>query len=123
MRRNLTCIVCPRGCSLEVELEEGKVISVTGQSCKRGVAYAETECTHPTRTLTTTMALEGGGVLAVRTDKPVPKELVFELMKLINATVVTNGLMTFISRPMMTIDIALTAIRLCILEMKTNKPK
>lgn len=91
MRRNLTCIVCPRGCSLEVEIEEGKVISVTGQSCKRGVAYAETECTHPTRTLTTTMALEGGGVLAVRTDKPVPKELVFDCMKEINAMTAPRG--------------------------------
>ena len=91
MRRNLTCIVCPRGCSLEVELEEGKVISVTGQSCKRGVVYAETECTHPTRTLTTTMALENGGVLAVRTDKPIPKELVFDCMKAINAVKAPKG--------------------------------
>ncbi len=91
MIRNLTCIVCPRGCSLEIELEEGKVLSVKGQSCKRGVTYAETECTHPTRTLTTTMALENGGVLAVRTDKPVPKELVFDCMTVINAAKAPAG--------------------------------
>ncbi len=91
MTRNLTCIVCPRGCALEIELEEGKVLSVKGQSCKRGVTYAETECTHPTRTLTTTMALENGGVLAVRTDKPVPKELVFDCMTIINAAKAPEG--------------------------------
>ena len=27
-KRNMTCIICPMGCTMEVELEEGKVISV-----------------------------------------------------------------------------------------------
>ena len=91
MERILTCIVCPRGCTLTVQVEDGKVTSVEGYSCKRGIAYAETECIHPTRTLTTTMALEGGGVLAVRTDKPIPKELVFDCMKEINSVKAPKG--------------------------------
>ncbi len=85
MTRNLTCIVCPRGCDLTVTLEDGKVISVTGNACRRGVTYAENECTHPVRTVTSTMACEDGHVIAVKTDKPIPRELVFDCMKAINA--------------------------------------
>lgn len=81
MTRNLTCIVCPCGCDLTVTLEEGKVISVEGNSCRRGATYAENECTHPVRTVTSTMACEDGGVIAVKTDKPIPRELVFDCMK------------------------------------------
>lgn len=85
MIRDLTCIVCPKGCQLEVELEGKKVISVSGYTCKRGLAYAETECTAPMRTLTTTAPVEGGGVVPVKTDKPIPKELLFECMSVINS--------------------------------------
>ena len=88
MTRELTCIVCPKGCQLKVELEGKKVISVTGNTCKRGVTYAETECIAPMRTLTTTAAVEGGGVVPVKTDKTIPKELIFECMKKINEAVV-----------------------------------
>ena len=85
MTKNLTCIVCPMGCSLSVELDENKnVISVSGHTCKRGEAYAYTECTAPRRTITTTVAVRGGGVAPVKTDNTVPKELIFECMKEIN---------------------------------------
>ena len=88
MIRELTCIICPKGCQLKVELDDNdskKVLSVEGYTCKRGLAYAETECTAPMRTLTTTAPVRGGGVVPVKTDKPVPKELLFECMALINA--------------------------------------
>ncbi len=85
MTRELTCIVCPKGCQLRVELDGKKVLSVEGATCKRGVAYAEAECTAPMRTLTTTAVIEGGGVVPVKTDKAIPKELLFECMELINA--------------------------------------
>ena len=66
MTRELTCIVCPRGCDLTVTIEDGKVISVGGNACRRGVTYAENECTHPVRTGTSTMACENGAVVAVK---------------------------------------------------------
>ena len=85
MVRELTCIVCPKGCQLKVELNENKkVVSVEGYTCKRGLEYANTEFTSPTRTLTTTAPIEGGGVVPVKTDKAVPKELLFECMDEIN---------------------------------------
>ena len=91
MIRNLTCIVCPKGCQLTVELDDNKkVISVEGATCKRGVEYANNECTNPMRTVTSTVAVKGGGVVPVKTDRTIPKGVVFECMKLINAAVVAE---------------------------------
>ena len=84
MIRELTCIVCPKGCQLKVELEGKKVLSVSGHTCKRGEAYAHAECTAPMRTVTTTAAVVGGGVVPVKTDKTIPKELMFDCMVEIN---------------------------------------
>ena len=85
MTRNLTCIVCPMGCALTVELDENKhVLSIKGNTCKRGEVYANTECVAPRRTITTTVAVRGGGVASVKTDGTVPKELIFDCMQEIN---------------------------------------
>ncbi|MBO5907978.1 MAG: DUF1667 domain-containing protein [Clostridia bacterium] len=87
MQRNLTCIICPRGCNLVIELDdEGKIESVSGNACKRGIGYAEDECTAPKRSVTSTVRCEGGGLIAVKTASPIPKSLVFECMKKINGT-------------------------------------
>ena len=92
-QRLLTCIVCPRGCALTVSLDEaGKVVSVEGNICKRGQTYAEDECTHPKRTVTTTVRCADGSVLPVKTSTTVPKEKMLEVMKAINTTVAPNGL-------------------------------
>ena len=84
MTRELTCIVCPKGCQLVVELCGKEVKSITGHTCRRGEEYAKTECTAPRRTLTTTAPVVSGGVVPVKTDATVPKELLFECMELIN---------------------------------------
>lgn len=89
--RELTCIVCPRGCQLTVELDGDKVVSVSGNICKRGYTYAEAECTNPVRCVTTTVRCESGKVVAVKTASSVPKASVFDVMKQINRTVAPNG--------------------------------
>ena len=82
----LTCIVCPMGCTLTVtQNQEGEILSVEGNTCPRGVSYAKNELLHPVRTLTTTVALAGGGVLPVKTDRPIPKKLLFACMEAVNA--------------------------------------
>ncbi len=86
--KNLTCIVCPRGCTLTVTLDPtaaNPVVSVEGQGCKRGADYATAECTHPTRVLTTTAPTVDGGVVPCKTDRPIPRELLFEAMKAVNS--------------------------------------
>ena len=88
MERILTCIVCPRGCTLSVELSENnEVLSVAGNLCPRGKVYAEAECTHPMRTVTTTIRTEDGEVVACKTADTVPKEKIFEVMAHINRTI------------------------------------
>ena len=89
MKRNLTCIVCPMGCAMEAEIENGKVVSVTGNTCPRGKQYAIDECTNPQRTVTSTVRVSGGGVVAVKTDLAIPKALVFDAMREINRVSVT----------------------------------
>lgn len=90
--RRLTCIVCPRGCELTVTLTKTDgtrtVESVTGNLCPRGMTYAIDECTHPTRTLTTTVRTTDGGVVAVKTETPIPKESLFTAMAAVNALIV-----------------------------------
>ena len=87
MKRNLTCIVCPIGCQLSVTLEDGVVTEVTGNTCPRGKQYAIDECTNPVRTVTSTVRTVGGGVIPVKTDRPIPKELMFDCMDEIDRAV------------------------------------
>jgi CxxC motif-containing protein len=87
MKRELTCIACPLGCSLVVTLEGKSVLSVEGNTCPRGKEYAINECTAPKRTVTTIVRCENGELISVKTSKPIPKEKVFEAMEIINSTV------------------------------------
>ena len=84
MKKELTCIVCPIGCTLSVELEGERVVSVSGNTCKRGETYAINEFTNPLRTVTTTVKCQNGAVVPVKTETPIAKERIFEAMKIIN---------------------------------------
>ncbi len=79
-----TCTTCPMGCTLTTVIKDG-IITVTGNSCPRGKAYAESEATNPVRTLTTTVRSSADGIMIpVRTNKPVPKSMLFKCMEEIN---------------------------------------
>lgn len=83
--RKLTCIICPRGCELTVALgDAGEVLGVSGNACARGEVYANTECTNPTRTVTTTVRCADGSVVPVKTSIPVPKGMIVDVMREIN---------------------------------------
>ena len=89
MKRNLNCIICPRGCSLTVE-GEGDNLKVTGHSCPKGERYAIDECTHPMRTVTSIVSVSNrpDTMVSVKTSVPVPKENIFDVMEVIrNLTV------------------------------------
>lgn len=89
--RNLTCIVCPKGCELKVEFtDSGEITSISGHTCKRGEIYARAECTAPVRTVTTTVRCKDGAVVAVKTSSPIPKSMIFEVMRRINSVAADN---------------------------------
>lgn len=81
--RELICIGCPMGCPLKIEIEEGKVRNISGNTCKKGDAYARKEVTSPTRTVTTTVRVRGGEqvVVPVKTKEDIPKDKIFACME------------------------------------------
>ena len=78
--RELICIGCPMGCPIVVKMEDGKVVSVTGNTCPRGEAYARKEVTDPTRIVTTTVRVADGKVpmINVKTEHDIPKDKIFD---------------------------------------------
>ena len=74
IERELICIGCPMGCTIVVKMEDGKVVSVTGNTCPRGDAYARKEVTDPTRIVTTTVRVADGKVpmINVKTEHDIP---------------------------------------------------
>ena len=86
----LICIGCPRGCHLSVDEEND--YAVTGNRCAIGARYGKEELTNPTRTLTTTVRVEGGlhEMLPVRSDKPLPKGMLMEAMQEISKVKVSS---------------------------------
>jgi CxxC motif-containing protein len=86
MDRKITCIGCPLGCGITVKTEDGNITGISGYTCKKGEEYARTEVTDPRRTLTTTMRDSQGGLIPVKSDKPIKKGLLFDCMKEINRT-------------------------------------
>ena len=89
--KELICVSCPIGCAVTVTLDDNnEVVSVTGNTCKRGDSYARQECTHPERMLTSTVKVTGSRlpVVPVKSAKPVPKELLLDCMKEINQVTV-----------------------------------
>ena len=79
---DMICIRCPMGCALHVEMKDGEVVSVSGNTCPRGEEYARAEATAPVRTVTSTvLALNGvRPVVAVKTVPEVPKDRIFAVM-------------------------------------------
>ena len=76
--KELICITCPKGCHLKVDEE---TFAVTGNSCPRGAEYGANELRNPVRVVTSTVIVEGPQRrLPVKTDRPIPKGKMFEVM-------------------------------------------
>lgn len=82
----LTCIRCPMGCRIQVQVDGDKVISVEGNTCKRGDDYARTEVVAPVRTVTSTVRIKNAEhpVIPVKTTSEIPKSMIFKVMEEIN---------------------------------------
>ena len=86
----ITCINCPVGCRLTVELEDGKVVSVAGNTCPRGAAYARQECVDPLRMVTAVVPVAGSTApVSCKTRTPIPKKLIAACMKELAAVQLT----------------------------------
>lgn len=77
---DLICIVCPKGCHLKVDEENG--YKVTGNGCPRGAVYGEKELVNPTRVITSTVRVEAetGRRVPVKTNGDIPKGKIYDIM-------------------------------------------
>ncbi len=84
MKRSLSCIICPRGCALEIDLD---TLTVTGNTCPRGEDYARQEVTCPLRTLTTTLRVANREhtMVSVKTATPIPRDKLMEAMEILKS--------------------------------------
>ena len=82
MNKTLTCIGCPMGCTIDVELDEnGNFVSSKGWSCLIGKRYAQEEVTRPVRTVTALVNVaDCPEPLSVKTAAPIPKSMIFECL-------------------------------------------
>ena len=89
--KELTCICCPIGCSITVEMDGKEVKSVSGNNCPRGDAYARKELTAPSRIVTSTVKVTGGDrpVVSVKTASDVPKEKIMDVIREISKVELT----------------------------------
>ncbi|MFW5710605.1 MAG: DUF1667 domain-containing protein [Spirochaetota bacterium] len=80
--KEMICIVCPVGCHLQVTVE-GEDVEVSGNRCPRGEEYAREEILAPKRVVTATCRLkdEQHPRLPVKTDAPLPFELINDLLR------------------------------------------
>ncbi|MGO8695231.1 MAG: DUF1667 domain-containing protein [Rectinemataceae bacterium] len=95
MSQELVCITCPMGCRLKVDRGEEGSLTVTGNRCQRGAAYAREELLAPKRTVTATCkAVSSASEDSVsaaprlrrvpcRTSAPFPREKVRDLLRVI----------------------------------------
>ena len=69
---------------LAYSLDGGAVQSITGNTCKRGAEYAAKEVTHPTRIVTTSVAVTGSKTgaytVSCKTASDIPKEKIFAVI-------------------------------------------
>jgi len=81
MTDRLTCLLCPIGCDLEVEIDGGDV-RVQGHQCDKGVDFASEEVLRPKRNLATSVPLKGtiDRMVSVRLRDHVPREMIFPIL-------------------------------------------
>ena len=89
MKREITCIVCPRGCRMTADIQ-GETITVTGHTCPRGEKHAIDEILHPVRSLASIVRVSNrrDTMVSVKSAAPVPKDEMFTIMEKIHATTV-----------------------------------
>lgn len=82
MKKIFTCIICPNGCEIEVELDKDKIINIEGATCKKGKEYVNQELTNPQRNISSSVKVVNGDldIVSVRLNNSIPKDKIFEVM-------------------------------------------
>ena len=86
--KEITCIVCPIGCKILVEIDGEQIKNIYENKCKQGIDYVKSEALDPRRMLTTSVLVNGGKwpLVSVKSSHPVSKEKLFQVLKEIKKT-------------------------------------
>ncbi|UCF12533.1 MAG: DUF1667 domain-containing protein [Thermoplasmatales archaeon] len=81
--KEITCIVCPIGCKILVDLDGKQIKNLEGNKCKQGIDYAINEALDPRRMLTSSILVIGGNwpLVSIKSSQPVPRDKVFQVLK------------------------------------------
>jgi len=81
-KNKIICVSCPIGCRMTIQSKDGKIISIIGNDCPKGIKYAEEEFINPLRILPTTIKVIDGEfpLVSVKTEKAIPKRLLLKAM-------------------------------------------
>ena len=87
MKKEMTCISCPIGCAMTAEVQSDGTVSVSGNQCARGAAYAREELVDPRRVVTATCRTGSATHprLPVRSSEPCPRDLIPAFLEKISA--------------------------------------
>lgn len=82
-KKELTCIGCPLGCNVTVDMEDGEIRAITGNTCPRGADYVRKELTDPRRIVTSLVRVKGGelAVVPVKTVSDIPKGQIMDCIR------------------------------------------
>ena len=78
----ITCINCPVGCRMTVTTQDGEVVEISGNQCKRGDTYARQESVRPLRMVTAVAPVDGSHApISLKTERPIPKDSIAQAMQ------------------------------------------
>ena len=80
----IICVGCPLGCRVTLTVSpDFHIEHMVGNRCREGKIYAAAEFQNPVRIFTATVLAKGSNrhLVPVKTDRPVPKTLLKELMR------------------------------------------
>ena len=85
MIEQITCICCPKGCTVSLDTQN-PAETVKGFACLQGKNYAVEELICPKRTISSTAEIKGAAHprIPVKTSQSIPKDMIFEVMAEIN---------------------------------------
>ena len=81
-QNKIICVSCPIGCRMTIQSKDGKITSIIGNACPKGIKYVKGEFINPLRILPTTVKVIGGEfpLVSVKTEKAIPKRLLLKAM-------------------------------------------
>ena len=82
MMKSFTCIICPNGCEIEIQIEGDRIVAIEGATCNRGMEYVEQELNNPQRNIASLIKVDKGDIqlVSVRLTNAIPRDRILDVM-------------------------------------------